>query len=243
MSDYYLVHHGRKGMHWGVMNGPPYPLNTAGLKKFRANAQKAVDKAATKLEKARLKVNGGVNSVARVTNRVRTHGVVKATLSARKQAKMEKKVQKKAEKIKKKLDKRESKKNDLYNLSDAELQQRINRLQMERNYRQLVAQREAELRGDKGYVKNLAKKTAQQMGEKAVREIGNMAVDNFTKRLKEAGMTDEAKRLAAIEKKTKQLKIKNDYLKAKNTRLKEKHTNKQYKAGNFNKDEKKDKDK
>lgn len=25
----YLMHHGRKGMHWGVRNGPPYPLDAS----------------------------------------------------------------------------------------------------------------------------------------------------------------------------------------------------------------------
>lgn len=36
----YLEHYGRDGMHWGVRNGPPYPLNKEGLKAFRENRKK-----------------------------------------------------------------------------------------------------------------------------------------------------------------------------------------------------------
>jgi hypothetical protein len=36
----YLEHYGRDGMHWGVRNGPPYPLNKEGLKAFRENRRK-----------------------------------------------------------------------------------------------------------------------------------------------------------------------------------------------------------
>ena len=28
-NDNYLVHHGIKGQHWGVQNGPPYPLGSS----------------------------------------------------------------------------------------------------------------------------------------------------------------------------------------------------------------------
>jgi len=31
----YLIHFGKKGQSWGVKNGPPYPLNSEGLKEFR----------------------------------------------------------------------------------------------------------------------------------------------------------------------------------------------------------------
>lgn len=49
MSRYYddtLIHYQRKGAHWGVKNGPPYPLNSAGLAKFRKKVKEFKDGAA-----------------------------------------------------------------------------------------------------------------------------------------------------------------------------------------------------
>lgn len=37
---YYLSHHQRKGAKWGVMHGPPYPLNREGRAKFNADRMK-----------------------------------------------------------------------------------------------------------------------------------------------------------------------------------------------------------
>ena len=47
--ELYLYHHGRKGMHWGVKNGPPYPLGQSIVsgyiqKQKKKMAEKAVDK-------------------------------------------------------------------------------------------------------------------------------------------------------------------------------------------------------
>lgn len=38
----YLAHHGRKGQHWGVKNGPPYPLDKATVQRSYGKAK--VDK-------------------------------------------------------------------------------------------------------------------------------------------------------------------------------------------------------
>ena len=34
-----LYHHGIKGMHWGVRNGPPYPLDSQVSMKIKASAK------------------------------------------------------------------------------------------------------------------------------------------------------------------------------------------------------------
>lgn len=64
MSRYYddvLCHHGRKNMHWGVRNGPPYPLNSEGNAKFKENVKKFADGAAAGARK----VGGAVANVAK----------------------------------------------------------------------------------------------------------------------------------------------------------------------------------
>lgn len=39
-SGYDIMHHGKEGQRWGVRNGPPYPLNSKGLKSFFKNKKK-----------------------------------------------------------------------------------------------------------------------------------------------------------------------------------------------------------
>ena len=50
MDKLYLVHHGIKGMHWGVKRGPPYPLDGS-VKRAEKNAQKRADKQVKKERK------------------------------------------------------------------------------------------------------------------------------------------------------------------------------------------------
>lgn len=247
-----LYHHGRKGQHWGVMNGPPYPLNSQGIAKFKANAKKLGDKVAKGKEAVQRKAGMAVIKISNAKNTVKAKGAARAAVidpmmkrRAEKQtARQIKRIQKRNAKTNKKLDKQEANKNDLRNLSDDELRSRINRLNMEKQYRQLMAERAREMESGKGYVANLANKTARNMGEKAVKEISNMAVDSFVKKLKEAGKTDEAKALEKVKKNTEKLKITNNYMKEVNNALKNQDTNKRYRSGDFSdNNKKKDKDK
>ena len=54
----YLMHYGRLGMKWGVMNGPPYPIGTERVKKLRERRKKLKEKekvAKLKTENAMIK--------------------------------------------------------------------------------------------------------------------------------------------------------------------------------------------
>ena len=56
----YISHHGVEGMHWGVKNGPPYPLEGEALQKAKASYEKAtakLDKKIGKIEKKQEKAN------------------------------------------------------------------------------------------------------------------------------------------------------------------------------------------
>lgn len=54
----YLMHYGRLGMKWGVMNGPPYPIGTERVRKLRERRKKLKEKeriAKLKTENAMIK--------------------------------------------------------------------------------------------------------------------------------------------------------------------------------------------
>ena len=234
MSEYELAHHGKKGMHWGVMNGPPYPLNKQGLAKFRANAkkfsdkaQKGVDKVARGADAARIKINKAANGLSRAKAAVKANGARRSAKMAVKNAAKEKKMAAKREKVKAKLDKQQTKKNDLTSLSDEELRTRINRMQMERQYRQLVKERAAETAGKENYVKQLAIKTGKQMAEQAAKGLGDRAVKGMLNNLDKKNKSEWEKKYEKLKKDTKEIKALNEYIKTL-------HTNEDYNAGRFN---------
>lgn len=50
----WLIHHGRKGQHWGEMNGPPYPLDMTNKEYKQKQSEKTyVEKRFPKFAKAR----------------------------------------------------------------------------------------------------------------------------------------------------------------------------------------------
>ena len=52
LGDEFLAHHGIEGQHWGVKNGPPYPLNEEGKAKFKKKFKEFKEKSK---EKKRIK--------------------------------------------------------------------------------------------------------------------------------------------------------------------------------------------
>lgn len=53
----WLIHHGRKGQHWGEMNGPPYPLDMTNkeYKKKQSDNKTLVERKYPKFAKARMR--------------------------------------------------------------------------------------------------------------------------------------------------------------------------------------------
>ena len=128
MSRYWddeLYHHGIKGQSWGVENGPPYPLNAAGKKKFRERL-KARIKAGTEATKKK------ISEASRV---------YKENKAAKKAAKMDEKAAERAEKRQKTLDTLSKSPTALYKNRDAysteELKKALDRINTEQKLHEM----------------------------------------------------------------------------------------------------------
>lgn len=128
MSRYWddeLYHHGIKGQSWGVENGPPYPLNAAGKKRFRDRL------------KARIKA-GTEATKKKISEASRVH---KENKAARKAAKIEEKAAERAEKRQKTLDTLAKSPTALYKNRDAyttkELKDALDRINTEQKLHEM----------------------------------------------------------------------------------------------------------
>ena len=128
MSRYWddeLYHHGIKGQSWGVENGPPYPLNAAGKRKFRERL------------KARMK-QGTEAAKKKISEASRVH---KENKAAKKAAKIEEKEQARAEKHRQTLDKLAKSPTALYKNRDAyttaELKNALDRINTEQKLHEM----------------------------------------------------------------------------------------------------------
>lgn len=128
MSRYWddeLYHHGIKGQSWGVENGPPYPLNAAGKKKFR--------------ERLKARIKAGTEATKRkISEASRVH---KENKAAKKAAKMEEKAAERAEKRQKTLDTLSKSPTALYKNRDAystkELEDALKRINTEQKLHEM----------------------------------------------------------------------------------------------------------
>lgn len=128
MSRYWddeLYHHGIKGQSWGVENGPPYPLNAAGKRKFRERL------------KARMK-QGTEAAKRKISEASRVH---KENKAARKAAKIEEKEAERAAKRQKTLDTLAKSPTALYKNRDAytteELKKALDRINTEQKLHEM----------------------------------------------------------------------------------------------------------
>lgn len=156
-----LMHKGIRGMRWGDRNGPPYPLD-------RQEHKQVISRSQSKKE----------NAAARAATKAAKEKAIEEKRQAKEYRKAFKK-QKKAEKFRikyeKKLEKQVAKREaekvkrdkefqktkaplGSNQLSNEELQERINRLQLESNYQQKMSQ----VRPPKkdGIIKSVLKKSA-----------------------------------------------------------------------------------
>lgn len=133
MNELYLVHHGIKEQKWGSRNGPPYPLEPS---MHSAAEKKAEAKANYRIQKI---TNGDVEGAKREYKK------------AKAEAKQEKKINRINEKAKR--EKELAKRSTVKEMSDEELKSEINRLQKEKQYKELTGYQKS--RGS-NFVENIA---------------------------------------------------------------------------------------
>ena len=139
-----LYHHQRIGSHWGIMNGPPYPLDRKQLSSSQRKASKETGyKNAKEREKERRR-NSNTVRYKEVDNdeKRNQNGSGGIDLKAAKQLSDE--TIKATKGVAKIVDKAASKKNapklDTSKLTDKEMQDYIRRANLEKNYKQLKAE-------------------------------------------------------------------------------------------------------
>ena len=168
VEDHELYHHGRLHMHWGVRNGPPYPLNRQGLAKFKKNISKGADavKKYMKSKSADIKKKNAERKLA---------------AEIRKKEAAEKRINKKEVQTKDQK--------DIRSLSDEELRNRYTRLKLESDYKEMLAKMNPEKQSGKDYVKELLKKS----GKSAVEQVGPKVATYLAKQTvkKMMNLTDE----------------------------------------------------
>lgn len=126
----YLEHHGRKDQRWGIRNGPPYPLDRKALSD--AGYTKKINKLDRKIERAdRMskaidayskmstdeklgKAKGGIQKMQSGVNQL--NGIRNKAVRAQREAELDEEVKK---------------------MSDNELRQKLNRMNMEQQYKQM----------------------------------------------------------------------------------------------------------
>lgn len=190
MSRYWddeLYHHGIKGQSWGVENGPPYPLNAAGKRKFRERL------------KARMK-QGTEAAKRKIAEASRVH---KENKAARKAAKIEEKEAERAAKRQKTLDTLAKSPTALYKNRDAytteELKKALDRINTEQKLHEMSVK---ELSRGKdildtvvGYGQTAVK--AYSTGEQLIKDVNKLRgkdIDNSNSENSKSDNSDSSKK-------------------------------------------------
>ncbi|CAK7008341.1 MAG: hypothetical protein EUB_01592 [Eubacterium sp.] len=161
-----LTHYGVLGMKWGVSRSK----NRLASAKGEASTARKLSKAYTNALEKRLSKKP--NSINRKNDVALGKKIAKTYVNS-----MEEKV-KKRENLAKRSDKKTS--NGVKSMSDAELRQKINRLQMEKQYSKLT---QKERSAGQKFVKDVFTNAAQQTASKYVSQYMNKGVDALIDRV------------------------------------------------------------
>ena len=191
-----LYHHGVKGMKWGVRRTPAQLGHKTSAKKKTSKKDK-IDEITKKINEYSLNFESSRKArserkqtklqekTAEQKAREERKQAKEATKQAKEATKQAKVATKQMEKSSKKPEPKKQVKKPLSELSDEELRERINRLEMEQKYKNLVASNNPKVKNGKDVVneiltdvgKDLAKQTIKHYGAKGInRIIGEDAV-------------------------------------------------------------------
>lgn len=167
-----LMHHGRKGQHWGAKNGPPYPLSRlkGGVKSIPQYAKKAAGKLAS----------AGRNATSTVKKTAGKIHDLKVERSQKKEDKKDPGMNNKdatREQVLKSTDPKFVYEHR-HQLTDKEINERINRIDLENRLLSRVPE-------PKPGVTDKVKKILLEKGEKAARDLSDLAIEqakNYAKK-------------------------------------------------------------
>ena len=182
-SGDYLEHYQREGAHWGIRNGPPYPLNKEGIASFKANLDAKIKARKDKKRMAKLRAAKAAKRAA-------------SEKEAQKQAKQ----QDKAKKFSLTTGRTSTK--EIKKLSDEELRTRINRLNMEKQLRDLEKN---DISSGQKIIENALKAAGEAVITNAFKKVGNYYVDQLF-----GAISEELKNTPADEKDEKKDKKQTD---------------------------------
>lgn len=156
-SGDYLEHYQREGAHWGIRNGPPYPLNKEGLASFKANLD------------AKIKAHKDKKRMAKIR-------AAKAAKKTAAEQEAKEKVKQEAKKKKFALTTGKTSTKELKKLSDAEIKARIDRLKLEKDLRDLEKNDMSE--GQK-ILESALKKAGEEVVTTAFTKVGNYYINQM----------------------------------------------------------------
>lgn len=198
-----LMHHGIKGQKWGDKNGPPYPLDKkehmqviSSSKKKKRIAEGRDPKEAKRIKKEQKKAW-----------KIKVKQQKKFNRNMKRLQKQEKARKKNEERVERQLKKRELEIRERENkfrkgnenvgkLTDAEIQERINRLNLESVYRQKLneARGKQQVKKHDSFIKNAIKKSASTALTAAGTAAFVYAGKSIVSRMLDPDMTDKEKK-------------------------------------------------